>query len=118
MKRYKVMMVAVLGIIVLLLSFTPMPAATTAPSGVAEAETGSDMSVGTEVVLSNSTVATYLGKTLDGNYKWQATVGAPKYLDDLTTPIDCRWEYDIDGDEWNSCANLFNATVKDSNVTV
>lgn len=29
MKRYKVMMVAVLGIVVLLLSFAPMPAATT-----------------------------------------------------------------------------------------
>jgi hypothetical protein len=28
-KRYKVMMVAVLGIVVLLLSFAPMPAATT-----------------------------------------------------------------------------------------
>ena len=32
MKRYKVMMFAVLGIIALLLSFAPMPAATTAPS--------------------------------------------------------------------------------------
>jgi len=32
MKRYKVMMVAVLGVIVLLLSFAPMPAATTAPT--------------------------------------------------------------------------------------
>ena len=29
MKKYKVMMVAVLGIIALLLSFAPMPAATT-----------------------------------------------------------------------------------------
>lgn len=96
MKRYRVMMFAVLGIIVLLLSFAPMPAATTAPTGVAEAETGSDMSVGTEVVLGNNTVATYLGKTSAGNDKWQATFEGPKYLDDLTTPIDCRWEYDID----------------------
>ena len=118
MKKYKVMMLAVLGIIVLLLSFAPMPAATTAPTGVAEAETGSDMSVGTEVVLGNNTVATYLGKTSNGNDKWQATFEGPKYLDDLQTPIDCRWEYDIDKEEWNSCANLFNATVKDDRVTV
>jgi len=96
MKRVRVMMFAVLGTIVLLLSFAPMPVATTAPSGVVEAEAGSDMSVGTEVVLSNNTVATYLGKTSTGNDKWQATFEGPKYLDDLQTPIDCRWEYDID----------------------
>jgi len=118
MKRYKVMMVAVSGIIVLLLSFAPMPAATTAPTGVAEVEAGSDMSVGTEVVLGNNTVATYLGKTSAGNDKWQATLEGPKYLDDLQTPIDCRWEYNLDKEEWNSCANLFNATVKDDRVTV
>jgi len=118
MKRVRVMTLAVLGIIVLLLSFAPMPAATTAPTGVAEAEAGSDMAIGTEVVLGNNTVATYLGKTLDGNYKWQATFEGPKYLDDLQTPIDCRWDYDIDKEEWNSCANLFNATVKDDRVTV
>ena len=93
MKKYKVMMFAVLGIIALLLSFAPMT--TTAPTGMAEAETGSDMSVGTEVVLGNNTVATYLGKTSAGNDKWQATFEGPKYLDDLQTPIDCRWEYDI-----------------------
>jgi len=69
MKRYKVMMVAVLGIIALLLSFAPMPVVTTTPTGVAEAEAGGDMSVGTEVVLSNNTVATYLGKTSAGNDK-------------------------------------------------
>jgi len=118
MKRVRVMTLAVLGIMVLLLSFAPMPATTTAPSGVAEAETGSDMSVGTEVVLSNNTVATYLGKTSAGNDKWQATFEGPKYLDDLQTPIDCRWEYNLDKEEWNSCANLFTATVKDSKVTV
>jgi len=118
MKRLKLMMVAVLGIIALLLSFAPMPAATSAPIRVVEAEAGSNMSIGTEVVLSNNTVATYLGKTSDGNYKWQATFEGPKYLDDLKTPIDCRWEYDIDKEEWNSCANLFTATVKDDRVTV
>jgi len=32
MKRVRLMMFAVLGIIILLLSFAPMPAATTAPS--------------------------------------------------------------------------------------
>ena len=32
MKRYRLMMVAVLGIIALLLSFAPMPAATTTPT--------------------------------------------------------------------------------------
>jgi len=37
MKKHKVMMLAVLGIIALLLSFVSMPAATTAPTGVAEA---------------------------------------------------------------------------------
>ena len=95
-----------------------MPAATTAPTGVAEVEAGSDMSVGTEVVLGNNTVATYLGKTSAGNDKWQATLEGPKYLDDLQTPIDCRWEYNLDKEEWNSCANLFNATVKDDRVTV
>ena len=118
MKRYKVMMVAVLGTIALLLSFASMPVAATAPTGVAEAETGSDMPIGTEVVLSNNTVATYLGKTSDGNDKWQATFEGPKYLDDLQTPIDCRWEYNLDKEEWNSCANLFTATVKDDRVTV
>jgi len=116
MKKY--MMVAVFGIIALVLTFFLMPAVTTAPSSVAEAEADSDMSVGTEVVLSNSTVATYLGKTSEGNYKWQATVDAPKYLDDLTTPIDCRWEYDAEKAEWNTCANLFNATAKGSKITV
>jgi len=116
MKKYKVMMVAVLGIMVLLLSFAPMT--TTAPSGVVEAEAGSNMSIGTEVVLSNNTVATYLGKTSDGNDKWQATFEGPKYLDDLKTPIEARWEYNLDKEEWNSCANLFTTTVKDSNVTV
>ncbi len=118
MKRVRLMMVAVLGIIVLLLSFAPMPAATTTPTGVAAAEAGGSMSVGTEVVLSNNTVATYLGKTSAGNDKWQATFEGPKYLDDLKTPIDCRWEYNLDKEEWNSCANLFNATVKDDRVTV
>ena len=99
MKRYKVMMFAVLGIIALLLSFASMPAIHTTPTGVAEAETeaNSNISIGTEVVLSNNTVATYLGKTSAGNDKWQATFEGPKYLDDLQTPIDCRWEYDIDG---------------------
>lgn len=96
MKRVRVMTLAILGIIVLFLSFAPMTAATTAPTGVAEAETGSNTSIGTEVVLSNNTVATYLGKTSEGNDKWQATFEGPKYLDDLQTPIDCRWEYDID----------------------
>ena len=118
MKRYKVMIVAVLGTIALLLSFAPMPAATTAPSGVVEAEAGGDMPIGTEVVLSNNTVATYLGKTSAGNDKWQATFEGPKYLDDLQTPIDCRWEYNLDKEEWNSCANLFTATVKGDRVTV
>jgi len=59
-------------------------------------EDGSNMSIGTEVVLGNSAVTTYLGKTSNGNNKWQATFEGPKYLDDLQTPIDCRWEYDID----------------------
>jgi len=120
MKKYKVMIVAVLGIMVLLLSFAPMPAIHTTPTGVAEAEVeaSSNMSIGTEVVLSNNTVATYLGKTSAGNDKWQATFEGPKYLDDLQTPIDCRWEYNLDKEEWNSCANLFNATVKDDRVTV
>jgi len=118
MKRYKVMMFAVLGIIALLLSFAPMPATTTAPTGVVEAEAGSNMSVGTEVVLGNNTVATYLGKTSAGNDKWQATVGAPKYLDDLVTPIVARWEYDAVKAEWNTRANLFTATAKGSKVTV
>jgi hypothetical protein len=94
MKRVRLMMFAVLGIIALLLSFAPMT--TTTPSGMAEAETDSDMPIGTEVVLGNSTVATYLGKTSAGNDKWQATFEGPKYLDDLQTPINCRWEYDID----------------------
>jgi len=95
-----------------------MPAAITAPTGVTEAETDSDMPIGTEVVLGNNTVATYLGKTSAGNDKWQATFEGPKYLDDLQTPIDCRWEYNLDKKEWNSCANLFNTTVKDNRVTV
>lgn len=116
MKKY--IMVAVLGIISLVLSLSLMPAATTPQSSLAEEDAGGGMPIGTEVVLGNNTVATYLGRTSAGNDKWQATFEGPKYLDDLKTPIDCRWEYNLDKEEWNSGANLFNATVKDNKVTV
>ena len=69
-------------------------------------------------VLSKNVETTFLGVTSDDKYQWEATIGAPKYLDDLQTPIDCHWEYDIDKEEWNSCANLFTSTVKDNKVTV
>jgi len=70
------------------------------------------------VVLDNGVEATYLGKTPDGNSVWQATFGAPKYLDDLVTPISCHWSYDTDKEEWHSDANLFSATVKGDKVNV
>ena len=70
------------------------------------------------VVLDNGVEATFLGMTSDGNYEWQATIGAPKYLDDLVTPIEARWNYDANKAEWTACDNLFTATVKGSKVTV
>lgn len=76
------------------------------------------MPVGTEVVLDNGETATFLGKDLEGNYHWQTTISAPQYLGNLDNPIVCRWQYDVDKKQWQSSPNLFDATVKDTKVTV
>jgi len=72
----------------------------------------------TKVVLDNGVEVVCIGITADGEYILQATIGGPKYLDDLVTPIEARWEYDISKGEWNAKANLFTALAKGSKVTV
>lgn len=73
---------------------------------------------GDKLVLDNGVVAEFLGKTPDGRYQWKAIVGAPQYLDDLVTPIECRWNYDEGKKQHFSEANLFDSIVKGTKVTV
>jgi len=88
------------------------------PSIPVLADDGKGLKVGDRVVLDKGVTAEFLGKEIDGSYKWKATISAPKYLDDLKTPIDCSWDYNLDKGEWSARANLFSAIVKGSKVTV
>jgi len=102
-----------LMLVALLMSTLPI----TYPAEVM-ADSGKGISIGTKFVLDNNIEAAYKGKTLDGDYKWEATIGAPKYCDDLVTPIECRWEYNTATNSWITKANLFSASAKDGKVTV
>lgn len=82
------------------------------------ADEGKGLKVGDKVVIDNGVVAQYLGKNTDGTLNWQATIGAPQYLDDLVTPIDCSWSFDAQKTEFTTRANLYTATIKDTKVSV
>ena len=112
MKR-KLMMVSVLGIIALVLGFLLIPAATTVPIGMTEG--GSDMPIGTEVVLGDNTTATYLGETPTGSYKWQATFNAS--ASDACLYKDSGWRNTKD-DAWiHSYYSDFATDVKTGNMS-
>jgi len=69
-----------------------------------------------KVVLDNGVEATFLGTTPDMKNEWQVSIGAPKYLDDLRTPINTTWS--SDGDGWKAGKNLFAASVNGTKATV
>lgn len=76
------------------------------------------LKIGDKFVVDNGTIVEFMGMSDDGLYLLKATIGAPMYLDDLTTPIDCRWEYNSFTQTWQSAANLYDASVNGTKVTV
>lgn len=70
------------------------------------------------VVLDKHVEANLEGYTADGATIWRAKIhGAPKYLDNLQTPIEARWHYDGDS-KYSSLPNLFDVSVDGNKVTV
>lgn len=75
------------------------------------------LKVGDKLVLSKDTVAEVIS-TGGYNNTYKLTIGDTYYLDDLITPVNCRWIYDAEKKQYVAGANYFEATVKDEKVTV
>lgn len=84
----------------------------------AEVKSVGELKVGDKIVIDKNIEVTYLGKTAEGLYEYQAMLGAPKYLDDLVTSINCRWHFDAGLSAWVAEANLYGATVLRDAVVV
>lgn len=76
-----------------------------------------DLNLGDKIILESGEEAIYLGQSGEG-YRFRATLGAPVYIPGTTTEIKPNWYYNHNTTQWESDANLFDAIVKDSKVTV
>lgn len=71
--------------------------------------------IGDKVIVSKDIVATYQGKTAQGREIYKATIDAPKYQEDLVTPISTEWA-DRSNGKFVGTGNLIYAEVNGSQV--
>jgi hypothetical protein len=80
------------------------------------AEEDNSVKIGDKLILKGGYEAICIGYDEGGRPQYQADFGAPKYLDDLVTPIDTTWH--LDNGSYKAGANLFNSYVSDEFVNV
>lgn len=87
------------------------------PKAYAEAKIPSydNLLIGDRIVVSPSIEAVYWGK-VSGEPTFKAVISAPKYCQDLVTPISCKWL--TDGKVFWTDDNLFYASVINGEVKV
>lgn len=57
-------------------------------------------------------------KDVRKSYEQQVTFDGTEYLNDSATSMECHWVYNADDNEWHSGANVYQATVKGTTVSV
>jgi hypothetical protein len=99
--------------LLIIISFT-IPVIAESPS-----DNIANIAIGTQVITDTNTVLIYQGKAKNNQHIYTAVIsGLPQYLPDLKTKIDTTWTYNANNKLWKAGANLFTATIDQTNVLI